>query len=79
MPDGGEKQEGYRPHGLTLLDGGDVADLYTYVAGRMRTGDFVQGSVLHLGEAGTLAERDMHGRHLGKCVNAGLDVREGIG
>ena len=43
-------QKGYRPHGLTLHDGGDVAYLDTHVSCRMGTAHLMESNVLKLVE-----------------------------
>ena len=59
-----------------------MADLYTYVTGRMGTAHLMNGGVLHTVENGgggaLLADGNVHGGYLGQGVDTGLEVCEGF-
>ena len=84
MAEGGHHQRGHRPHGLTLEDGADVADLDAHVAGGMPAAHHMGDGVLHLVErrAGIdgLVHADVHPAvgQFAEGVHPGLEVGEPV-
>ena len=76
---GGQVEQGHRPHGLTLVDGRDVADLDTYVAGRMGTAYGMELGILDAAKGRPrLSYTEVHGSNLAQSVHAGLNVGPGF-
>ena len=82
--EGGQERDGHGPHGLTLADGRDVADLDAHVAGGMLAAHGVDDRILHLVERAAVPDGLVHGEmdasvgQLAEGVHAGLDVGEAV-
>ena len=82
--EGGDHQDGHRPHGFAFLDGGEVTDLHAHIAGGMLAAHGMDDGVLHLVERAAVPDRLVHGDmdtsvgQLAEGVHTGLDVGEAV-